>query len=193
MLVNQQFLMQLVLERLLQKTIHFAQLILIKVLLLSRTNALETADALNRINPDFIRLRTLALPNGTPLAEQYKAGDFDKMGDVETARELLLFLESLNGVTSTVKSDHVLNLFTEVEGALPDDKEKMTAPIREFLALDPRERMLFCVGRRSHALSRLADLKNPARRAHVERTCADLGATVENMDAIVDSIIKRFI
>ena len=27
------------------------------------THALETADALNQINPDFIRLRTLAVPN----------------------------------------------------------------------------------------------------------------------------------
>jgi hypothetical protein len=30
---------------------------------LSRQHALESADALNRINPDFIRLRTLALPD----------------------------------------------------------------------------------------------------------------------------------
>ena len=32
-----------------------------------RENAVETADALNQINPDFIRLRTLALPEGTRL------------------------------------------------------------------------------------------------------------------------------
>jgi radical SAM superfamily enzyme YgiQ (UPF0313 family) len=34
---------------------------------LSRDNALETADALNQINPDFVRLRTLALPEAPPL------------------------------------------------------------------------------------------------------------------------------
>ena len=33
---------------------------------LSRDHALETADALNQINPDFIRLRTLAIPEGIP-------------------------------------------------------------------------------------------------------------------------------
>ncbi len=69
---------------------------------LSRENALETADALNQINPDFIRIRTLALPDGTPLAEQYKADNFYKMGDVETSQEVLLFLESLKDITSTV-------------------------------------------------------------------------------------------
>jgi histone acetyltransferase (RNA polymerase elongator complex component) len=37
-----------------------------------RDHALETADALNRINPDFIRLRTLAIPGGIPLAEEQR-------------------------------------------------------------------------------------------------------------------------
>jgi radical SAM superfamily enzyme YgiQ (UPF0313 family) len=160
---------------------------------LSRENAQETADALNQINPDFIRLRTLALPDGTPLAEQYKAGNFYKMGDVETSQELLLFLESLKGITSTVKSDHVLNLFSEVEGTLPDDREKMAAPIREFLQLSPQEQMIFCIGRRTQRLSKLTDLNNPAKRHFAEQICADLAATPENMNAIVDSIIKRFI
>jgi radical SAM superfamily enzyme YgiQ (UPF0313 family) len=160
---------------------------------LSRENALETADALNQINPDFIRIRTLALPDGTPLAEQYKAGNFYKMGDVETSQELLLFLESLKGITSTVKSDHVLNLFAEVEGALPDDREKMAAPIREFLQLSSQEQMIFCIGRRTHRLTKLTDLNNPAKRHFAEQVCAELGATPENMNAIVDSIIKRFI
>jgi radical SAM superfamily enzyme YgiQ (UPF0313 family) len=160
---------------------------------LYRENALETADAVNQINPDFIRMRTLALPNGTPLAQQHAAGEFDKMGDVETARELLLFLESLEGITSTVKSDHVLNLFTEVEGTLPHEKEKMMAPLREFLRLSPNEQMIFCIGRRHHTLSRLADLNDPIKRHHAEQTCTELGATIENMDAIVDTIIKRFI
>lgn len=160
---------------------------------LSRQNALETADALNQINPDFIRLRTLALPEGTPLAEEYQSGDFDKMGEVETAQELLWFLEALTGIESTVKSDHVLNLFTEVEGKLPQDKEKMTAPVRKFLELSPQQQMVFSIGRRSHRLSKLADLNDPVRYRDAEQVCAELGATIDNSDAIVDSIIKRFI
>ena len=43
---------------------------------LSKTHALETADALNRINPDFIRLRTLAIPNSVELYDDYEAGNF---------------------------------------------------------------------------------------------------------------------
>ena len=160
---------------------------------LSRENAQETADALNQINPDFIRLRTLALPDGTPLSEQCKAGEFIKMGDVETSHELLLFIESLKGITSTVKSDHSLNLFPELEGKLPDDGERMAALIRAFLQLSPHEQMVFCIGRRTNHLSRLVDLNDPLKRRYAEQLCVDLGVTPENMNAIVDSIIKRFI
>ena len=160
---------------------------------LSRENALETADALNQINPDFIRLRTLALPEGTPLAEQYRSGQFDKMGEMETAEELLLFLESLDGIDCTVKSDHVLNLFPEVEGRLPWDKAKMIATVRRFLQLSPEQQMIFSIGRRTHRMSKLADLADPTKYRYAEDMCAELGATIENTDDIVDSIIKRFI
>jgi hypothetical protein len=158
-----------------------------------RENALETADALNQINPDFIRLRTLALPAGTPLAEEYQSGDFDKMGEVETAQELLLFLEALKGIESTIKSDHTLNLFTEVEGKLPRDKEIMMVPVRKFLELSPQQQMVFSIGRRSHRLSTLADLDDPVKYRYAEQICTELGATIDNTDDIVDSIIKRFI
>ena len=106
-------------------------------------NALETADAMNRINPDFIRLRTLAMPAAAPLTKQYRKGEFDKMGELDTTRELLLFLESLNGITSIIRSDHVLNLFTEIDGVLPGDQQKMTGLLKHFLAHEPEEQMLF--------------------------------------------------
>ena len=160
---------------------------------LSRENALETADALNQINPDFIRLRTLALPEGTPLAEQHRSGAFDKMGEVEAAKELLLFLENLDGIESTVKSDHVLNLFSEVEGRLPRDKAKMVDAVRRFLQLSPEQQMIFSIGRRTHRMSRLADLNDPVKVGYTQQMCAELEATIDNTDAIVDSMIKRFI
>ena len=56
---------------------------------LSREHALETADALNRINPDFIRLRTLALPENIALFEAVQTGALTPMNDVEIAEEIL--------------------------------------------------------------------------------------------------------
>jgi hypothetical protein len=58
------------------------------------------------------------------------------MGEVETAEELLLFLGSLNGIESNVKSDHVLNLFSEVEGRLPKDKAEMISTAQSGAADD---------------------------------------------------------
>lgn len=160
---------------------------------LTRENALETADAVNQINPDFIRLRTLALPPTAPLTDQFNEGLFDKMGEVDTARELLLFLEELSGITSSIRSDHVLNLFPEVDGVLPGDKEKMMQPVRGFLDLTSEEQMLFCVGRRTHRIARFSDLNNPVQRNYAQQMCAELGATTENYDAVIDSIMQRFI
>lgn len=160
---------------------------------LSEENARESADALNKINPDFIRLRTLALPPTAPLTEQCKAGDFTKMGEVDTARELLLFLEHLEGITSYIKSDHVLNLFQEVDGKLPGDKEKMMQPIRDFLALDPKEQMLFCIGRRTHRMNSIDGLNDPVQRGYAQQVCDEVGATPENMDQVIDTIMQRFI
>ncbi len=160
---------------------------------LSREHALETADALNRINPDFIRLRTLAIPNHIELFQDVSQGTFEKQNDREITDEIFLFLESLDGITSTLKSDHILNLFEDIEGKFPQDKEKMTAVARAFLAMPPTEQVLYQVGRRIGILSRLSDLHDPARRAQAEATCTRLGVTIDNVDAIVEEMMKRFI
>jgi hypothetical protein len=160
---------------------------------LSREHALETADALNQINPDFIRLRTLAIPNHIELFQNVSQGTFEKQNDREITHEILLFLESLDGITSTLKSDHILNLFEDIEGVFPQDKQKMTDVARTFLAMAPEEQVLYQVGRRIGILSRLSDLHDPARRAQAEATCTRLGVTIDNVDAIVEEMMKRFI
>lgn len=160
---------------------------------LSEAHARETAAALNRIDPDFIRLRTLALPNGLPLYDDWQAGRFEKLGDVAMAREILLLLQNLEGIHSRVVSDHVLNLFQEVEGQLPDDRERMTAVIEAFLALPPAERTVYQVGRRLGIFGTLADLQSASRRERAERTCRELGLTPENADEVIDELMKRFI
>ena len=160
---------------------------------LSRVHALETADALNQINPDFIRIRTLAIPNHVELHEEYSSGRFEKLTDVEAAGELLLFLETLDGITSTIKSDHILNLFEEVEGKYPEDKDRMTGVVRQFLELDPHRRMLYQVGRRLGLVSRLSDLHTPHLAERAEEACRQNGITPMNVDAVIFDLMKRFI
>jgi hypothetical protein len=160
---------------------------------LSREHALETADALNAINADFIRLRSLAIPNHVELYQLYSKGEFTKLTDRETAEEILLFLENLQGITSTLKSDHILNLFEEVEGNFPEDKDRMTTVIGDFLALSPHEQILYQVGRRTGIFRSLADLSDPTKRSHAEATCQRFQVTPDNVDEAIDELIKQFI
>jgi hypothetical protein len=160
---------------------------------LSQEHALETADALNQIDADFIRLRTLAIPKRGDLFEQWSAGSFEKLSDPEVAAETLLFIESLHGITSTIKSDHILNLFGEVEGRLPDAKPQMLEVFRRFLALPAAEQVLYQVGRRNGLFSRLTDLADPARRGKARSIVQQLEVTPENVDQYVVELMKRFV
>jgi hypothetical protein len=156
-------------------------------------NALETAAALNQINPDFIRLRTLAIPTHIPLYEDYAAGRFDKATDVETARELLLFLESLSGITSALRSDHILNLLPEVDGQLPQDQTRLIGIVRSFLEMDPELQFIYRVGRRTGLLSGLGDLADPGKIARVEGVCREYSLRPGDVDAVTDDLMRRFI
>lgn len=160
---------------------------------LSRQNALETADAINQINPDFIRIRTLAIPEQVELHKDVQTGDFIRMGDKEMVEELLLFLENLNGINSMVKSDHILNLLQEVEGRLPDDREQITAPIRRFLAIPAEEQLLYIIGRRSGVFSRLEDLDDPELVGHAEKIRIAYQVTQDNVEDFIAKMVKRFI
>ncbi len=159
----------------------------------SRQNALETAEALNQIDADFIRIRTLAIPEEIELHSDVQAGTFAPLNDREKAEELLLFLEHLHGINSTVKSDHILNLFQEVEGRLPRDQGRMTAPIRAFLAMEPQRQMLYIVGRRTGIFHRLADLDDDELRAHAEKALAAHEVTLDRVEEWAAGMMRRFI
>ena len=160
---------------------------------LSDVHARETADALNQINPDFIRLRTLAIPDNIPLYEDYQAGRFRKCTDTMVAQELLTFVEHLDGITSVLASDHILNLLQDVRGTFPRDKEHVLNVIRRFLSLSPSDRMLYQVGRRVGLFSHVGHLDSDHRRAEAERICRQLGVTPENVDAITDEMSMQFV
>lgn len=156
-------------------------------------HARDTADALNCINPDFIRLRTLAIPEHTPLAEEVRAGRFRKCPDLLVAKEIVLFLDTLEGGCGSLASDHVLNLFPELEGRLPDDLPRMRALVRGFLDMEPEDRFVYQLGRRLGIMSRLSDVEHPGRKAEVLDAARRFGVFIENLDEVLDDIVRRFI
>jgi uncharacterized Fe-S cluster-containing MiaB family protein len=160
---------------------------------LSQEHATETADALNQIDADFIRLRTLAIPNGIPLYDEVISGEFQKCSDKQMAQEIGWLIESLDGITSMIKSDHILNLFQEIEGRMPEDREAMLAVIRQFLAMDSMDQCRYQVGRRLGLFSGISDMASARRMARVESVIEQVGITPENVDATIDQLMQRFI
>jgi len=124
-----------------------------------REHAVETAKVLNQINPDFIRLRSLRVPDRVPLHAKLKDGSFSMQSDDMLAEEIGLFIKTLEGITSTVTSDHIMNLLEEVSGKLPEDKEKMLAVIQAYQDLPETDRLIYRTGRRGGAYRSIEDLK----------------------------------
>jgi len=123
-------------------------------------HALETADALNKIDPDFIRLRPLKIVKGMLLYSKVESGDFMMEDDEELLREERLFIEHLEDVESWVKSDHIMNLLEEVDGRLPGDKGKILSVIDRYFELSPEDRLVYRMGRRTGIYRGVDDLKD---------------------------------
>lgn len=157
----------------------------------SREHAIETADALNQINPDFIRFRTLHLQDKITLFAHSDEYRYQWAPDLVLAEEILLLLERLEGVTCTVRSDHSYNLFQEVDGVLPHDKGRLMELLRSFIAMPPEDRVLFQLGKRSGHFLRLGDLQIPGRRAEVAGTCRVAGITPDNADVWIHEMIQE--
>jgi len=156
-------------------------------------NALETADLIRTVVPDYVRLRTLAIPDRCPLADDVQAGRFAQATDIEIAQEIALFLEHVGDIPSVLRSDHLLNLLQTLEGSLATDRPAMLAKVRDFLKLEPDEQRLYVIGRRCGIFSGMEDLAVPHRRAHAEQEYHRLGVTEANVDLLAQHLIKRFI
>jgi len=143
-----------------------------------REHAVETAKVLNQINPHFIRFRSLRVLPILPLHKIMMDGDFVVQTDDMVVKEIKLFLESLNGITSTVTSDHITNLLEEIDGKLPQDKEKMLDVIRKYQELPDSERLIYRVGRRGGAFRSTDDLTfDPATYGKINNLIDDIVST----------------
>ncbi len=124
-----------------------------------KEHAIETAHVLNEIDPDFIRFRSLRVLPIVPLHRKMKEGSFTVQSDDMIVKEIKLLLESLDGITSMVTSDHITNLLEEVAGKLPGDKEKMLGIIRAYQELSDTDRLIYRMGRRGGTYRSIDDLK----------------------------------
>ena len=125
-----------------------------------KEHAEVTARVLNQINPNFIRLRSLRVPIRVPLSKKLEDGEFKMQTDDMLAEEIKIFIETLEGITSVVTSDHIMNLLEEVSGKFPEDKEKMLDVVRGYQELPDSERIIYRVGRRGGTYRSTDDLRS---------------------------------
>jgi histone acetyltransferase (RNA polymerase elongator complex component) len=161
-----------------------------------KEHATATAEALNQINPHFIRLRSLRIPAHIPLFKDLKEGSFAMQTDDAVAKEIKLFIETLDGITSTVTSDHIMNLLEEVSGKLPEDKAKMLDAIRRYQELSDSDRIIFRIGRRGGAYKSTDDLAtDPETFAKITNLYQDIRAKegMEGMEQFITDMVDRYI
>lgn len=161
-----------------------------------RDHAVETAKVLNQINPHFIRLRSLRVPERVPLHEKLEDGSFSMQSDDMLAEEIKHFIETLEGITSTVTSDHIMNLLEEVGGKLPEDKEKMLSVIQAYQDLPESDRLIYRAGRRGGAYRSTDDLKHdPATYQKIKNLIQEVQQNEgpQGVEKMITEMVDRYI
>lgn len=156
-------------------------------------SARETADVMVQVDPNFIRIRSMALDPSLEMWEDYASGLLTRPNDLDTIREIRLFLENLDGIHSFVDSDHILNILLELKGQLPQHKQRMLDLIDRFLALPRREQDLFRLGRRLGLMGALRDLDNSVLRDRVQEIMERSHIDEGNIDLVCDKLMVRAI
>jgi biotin synthase-like enzyme len=161
-----------------------------------REHAKDTARVLNAINPHFIRLRSLRVPRRVPLYEKLQDGSFTMQTDDMLAEELKVFISSLEGITATVTSDHIMNLLEEISGTLPDDKDAMLEVIDAYQSLSDVDRLVYRAGRRGGAYRSTEDLnRDPATYQKIKALIEDISAREgeEGVERFITEMVDRYI
>jgi histone acetyltransferase (RNA polymerase elongator complex component) len=93
-----------------------------------------TAHVLNEVNPHFIRLRTLYVPENTPLHKRYESGQFSRQTTEALLGEVRLLVELLNVDAEFIASDHIANRYMwGIDGVPNRDKKRMLLDIDKLL------------------------------------------------------------
>ena len=143
---------------------------------LSDENAIETADVISKVNPDFVRVRTFVAQKGTELLEDIEAGRMIECTDKEKMLELKKMIENIDGADGRLYSDHIINLFENVNGNMKTDKEKMLSVFKDFLKLEITDQRRYQI----------------ARRLGMVRSPADFAFLDGNRQKTIDMYISQF-
>lgn len=154
----------------------------------------QTAHVLNTINPSSIRIMSLAVKQGTELGKLIKTGKFTLLSETEMIEEQRHLIEQLDNIHSHYGNFHGINLLTELEGILPEDKARLLATIDRFLALSSQLQCNFILGRRLGYYGRLKDFESSPQFDFVSQQLGIVQAKQpESLEAFFHDLRNRII
>jgi len=154
---------------------------------MSSDHVAGTARALNEIDPDYIRLRSLHVRPSMPLYSKIEGSDFELKTEDEVVEEIGSLIEKLE-VTSWLKSDHIMNLLPEIDGKFPAAKSVCLAIIDRYLSLPPQEKLNFKLGRRTGYYEKLDDLYDANKHQMIDEAIERIAS--ETPDSVDDVILR---
>jgi len=159
----------------------------------SQVHARATAEVLNAVNPDFIRLRTFHAVPGTGMDQLINKGEFKTLSEDDILKEIRILIHNLDVRGTVLVSDHILNLFEDIEGKLPDDKAKIIAVIDRYFSFPEEKRLIYRLGRRIGAwrkLEDLADLETYSKlKAIIDGNAGNKSKLEEDISRIMDNYV----
>lgn len=133
-----------------------------------KDHAVHTALALNEINPDKIRVLTIAVKKGSGLEKKLLAGEYSLQTEENIIEEQRLLIETLDGITSHYANHHGVDLLIEARGKLPEHKDRLLSIMDRFLNLPNEDKLNFIFGRRLGIYNCLDDLDDKDRFESVQ-------------------------
>lgn len=105
----------------------------------SEKHMVKTVEVLNHMQPHEIRVRSLAVMEGTPLYKCFRSGEFVPASEDQMIDEIRILLEEINFDT-VIETYQMTNVLFNVKGNLGELREELLGTISQYKSLVPRER-----------------------------------------------------
>ncbi|MBI5779846.1 MAG: radical SAM protein [Planctomycetes bacterium] len=100
---------------------------------MSREHAIDTAKAVNLMNPRYFSLLTLMLVPGTPLDADYEQGRFFLPEAEDMVREIRLVVDNMDSPQTIFRANHASN-YAPLAGTFNKDKKRLLQEIDDYLS-----------------------------------------------------------
>jgi radical SAM superfamily enzyme YgiQ (UPF0313 family) len=159
----------------------------------SREHALSTAGLLNKIRPDFIRVRTFAAHPMSPMQKMIHEGSFEPLNDEEVVAEIRLLLENLEEMPSHFRcGDFSLNLLMQVDGRLDRDRKAMMDEIDRYLEMPAEQKLAYSLIQRSYPGMRPLDVvRNEEVMESMRKEIQRLSAGEDGIDGYIRGLMTH--